>query len=92
MSKYQEYSEVAVAEIEKTIDTYQLIVHNDEVNTFDWVIAALIAVCKHNYEQAEQCAVLVHTRGKYAVKEGSMKQLKPLKDAISERGINATIE
>ncbi|MDA9952702.1 MAG: ATP-dependent Clp protease adaptor ClpS [Chitinophagales bacterium] len=92
MSKYQEDSEVAVAEIEKTIDTYQLIVHNDEVNTFDWVIAALIAVCKHNYEQAEQCAVLVHTRGKYAVKEGSMKQLKPLKDAISERGINATIE
>ena len=92
MSKYQEDSEVAVAEIEKTIDTYQLIVHNDEVHTFDWVIAALIAVCKHNYEQAEQCAVLVHTRGKYAVKEGSMKQLKPLKDAISERGINATIE
>tara|TARA_B100001093_G_C26799831_1_gene1002850 strand:- start:360 stop:638 length:279 start_codon:yes stop_codon:yes gene_type:complete len=92
MNKYQEDSEVAVAEIEKTIDTYQLIVHNDEVNTFDWVIAALIAVCKHNYEQAEQCAVLVHTRGKYAVKEGSMKQLKPLKDAISERGINATIE
>ena len=92
MSKYQEDSEVAVAEIEKTIDTYQLIVHNDEVNTFDYVIAALIAVCKHNYEQAEQCAVLVHTRGKYAVKEGSMKQLKPLKDAISERGINATIE
>jgi ATP-dependent Clp protease adaptor protein ClpS len=92
MSKYQEDSEVDVAEIEKTIDTYQLIVHNDEVNTFDWVIAALIAVCKHNYEQAEQCAVLVHTRGKYAVKEGSMKQLKPLKDAISERGINATIE
>lgn len=92
MSKYQEDSEVAVAEIEKTIDIYQLIVHNDEVNTFDWVIAALIAVCKHNYEQAEQCAVLVHTRGKYAVKEGSMKQLKPLKDAITERGINATIE
>ena len=92
MSEYQENGEVDVAKIEKTIDTYQLIVHNDEVNTIDWVIAALIAVCKHNYEQAEQCAVLVHTRGKYAVKEGSMKQLKPLKDAISERGINATIE
>ena len=92
MTKYQEDFEVDVAEIEKTIDTYQLIVHNDEVNTFDWVISALMAVCKYNYEQAEQCSVLIHTRGKYAVKEGSMKQLKPMKEAIAERGINVTIE
>jgi ATP-dependent Clp protease adaptor protein ClpS len=62
------------------------------VNTFDWVIKALMVVCEHSYEQAEQCAILIHTRGKYAVKEGSLEKLRPMKDAITERGINATIE
>jgi len=70
----------------------QLIVWNDEVNTFDWVIATLIAVCKHTHEQAEQSAMIIHTKGKYAVKEGSYDTLKPMCDAITERGINATVE
>jgi ATP-dependent Clp protease adaptor protein ClpS len=56
------------------------------------VIKALMVVCEHSYEQAEQCAILIHTRGKYAVKEGSLEKLRPMKDAITERGINATIE
>ena len=43
-------------------------------------------------EQAEQCAYLIHNKGKYAVKHGSMDRLRPMKDAITERGINATIE
>ncbi|MFT4968765.1 MAG: ATP-dependent Clp protease adaptor protein ClpS [Chitinophagales bacterium] len=90
MTNYQE--EIDVSEIEKTVDTSQLIIHNDEVNTFDWVIKALMTVCKHRYEQAEQCAIIIHSKGKYAVKEGSLKQLKPMKDAIAERGINVTIE
>lgn len=70
----------------------QLIVWNDEVNTFDWVIETLIEVCKHSQEQAEQCALLIHFQGKYAVKNGSYDDLKPQCDAITERGINATIE
>lgn len=70
----------------------QLIVWNDEVNTFDWVIATLIEVCKHTQEQAEQSAMIIHTKGKYAVKEGSYDTLKPMCDAITERGINATVE
>lgn len=70
----------------------KLIIHNDEVNTFDWVIETLVDVCNHTYEQAEQCAYIIHTKGKYAVKHGSWKKLKPLKDAITDRGINATIE
>jgi ATP-dependent Clp protease adaptor protein ClpS len=70
----------------------QLIVWNDEVNTFEWVIETLIEVCQHQQEQAEQCAMIIHTKGKYAVKEGSYEQLKPLCDAITERGIGATIE
>lgn len=71
---------------------YQLIVWNDEVNTFDWVIETLIEVCNHSYEQAEQCAYLIHFKGKYAVKEGSFDYLKPMCDAITERGIGATVE
>jgi ATP-dependent Clp protease adaptor protein ClpS len=71
---------------------YQIIVWNDEVNTFDWVIETLIEVCGHTEEQAEQCALLIHTQGKYAVKNGSYKELKPKCDAIVERGIGATIE
>lgn len=70
----------------------QLIVWNDEVNTFDWVIETLIEVCHHQQEQAEQCAMIIHTKGKYAVKEGSYEILKPMCDAITERGIGATIE
>ncbi|MEO6329549.1 MAG: ATP-dependent Clp protease adaptor ClpS [Ginsengibacter sp.] len=72
--------------------TCQLIVWNDEINSFDWVIATLILVCNHTNEQAEQSAMIIHTKGKYAVKEGSYEYLKPMCDAITERGIGATIE
>jgi ATP-dependent Clp protease adaptor protein ClpS len=71
---------------------YQLIVWNDEVNTFEWVIETLIEVCGHERIQAEQCAWLIHTCGKYAVKEGDYDTLKPMCDAITERGIGATLE
>lgn len=71
---------------------FQIIVWNDEVNTFAWVIETLIEVCGHTEEQAEQCAMLIHTRGKYAVKNGSYDDLKPQCDAITERGIGATLE
>jgi ATP-dependent Clp protease adaptor protein ClpS len=70
----------------------KLIVWNDEVNSFDWVIETLMEVCGHTEEQAEQCAMIIHFNGKYAVKQGSYKQLKPLCNAITERSINATIE
>ena len=70
----------------------QLIVWNDEVNSFQWVIETLIEVCKHTTEQAEQSAMIIHTKGKYAVKEGSYNTLKPMCDSITERGIGATVE
>ena len=71
---------------------FTLVVWNDEVNTFEWVIETLVEVCKHSTEQAEQCALLIHTQGKYAVKNGDYDSLKPMCDAITERGIGATIE
>ena len=73
-------------------DSCSLIVWNDEVNTFEWVIETLMEVCGHTEQQAEQCSMIIHTKGKYAVKEGSYETLKPQCDAITERGINATIE
>ena len=69
-----------------------LIVWNDEVNTFEWVIETLIDICHHTYEQAEQCAYIIHFQGKYAVKQGSYEELKPMCDAITDRGIGATVE
>ena len=71
---------------------FNLIVWNDEVNTFEWVIETLVAVCGHTPEQAEQCSYFIHFKGKYAVKHGSYEELKPMCDAITERGIGATVE
>ena len=87
--------EESLADVEILTDPeepYSLIVWNDEVNSFDWVIQTLIEVCKHSTEQAEQCAMIIHTQGKYGVKRGSYEELKPMCDAITDRGIGATIE
>ena len=78
--------------LEEVLDVNKLIVHNDEVNTFDWVIETLVDICKHSWEQAEQCSLIIHHKGKAQVKHGSLNDLKPLKDAICDRGIQATIE
>ena len=87
-TKYKEDVEVLTQ-----LDEYcSLIVWNDEVNSFDWVIETLVEVCGHTTEQAEQCAIIIDSKGKYAVKEGSYDLLKPMCDAITERGISATIE
>ena len=72
--------------------TFSLIVWNDNVNTFEWVIETLVEICNHSYEQAEQCAMIIHHQGKYAVKNGTYDFLKPMCDAITDRGIGATIE
>ena len=82
-------------EVDVLVDTEEpcsLIVWNDEVNTFEWVIETLMEVCGHSPEQAEQCAMIIHTQGKYAVKHGLYDDLKPQCDAITDRGIGATIE
>jgi ATP-dependent Clp protease adaptor protein ClpS len=73
-------------------EQFNLIVWNDDINTFDWVIKTLIDICGHEYEQAEQCAMFIHFKGKYAVKSGDFDILKPMCDAITDRGIGATVE
>ena len=76
----------------ETASNYNLIVWNDEVNTFEWVIETLIDVCGHTPEQAEQCSYFIHYKGKYSVKQGEYDELKTMCDAITERGIGATVE
>lgn len=87
-TKYKEENNILTA----TESYCNLIVWNDDVNTFDWVIETLVEVCGHSAEQAEQCAIFIDAKGKYAVKEGAYDILKPQCDAITERGIGATIE
>lgn len=76
----------------ETPDPFQIIVWNDDINTFEWVIETLIEVCGHSPEQAEQCAYIIHYSGKYAVKKGIYEDLKPKCEAILDRGISATLE
>lgn len=69
-----------------------LLLYNDDFNTFDFVTESLIKVCKHDAIQAEQCTYLVHYTGKCVVKNGTFKKLKPLCEALLERGLSAKIE
>ena len=68
-----------------------LVIYNDDYNTFDHVIESLVKVCKHELIQAEQCTWIIHYNGKCAVKEGAMEALLPMRRALSERGIDAKI-
>lgn len=84
-------------EVEMLVETaeqfpFSIVVWNDDFNTFDWVIQSLIEVCGHSAEQAEQCALIIHHNGKYAVKKGSFDDLKPMCEALLDRGISATLE
>ena len=68
-----------------------LILFNDDYNSFDHVINCLVNYCEHNENQAEQCAMLIHLKGKYTVKCGSFEKLKPIKEALQENGLTAII-
>lgn len=69
----------------------ELVVYNDDHNTFDWVIKCFIEICEHSYEQAEQSALIVHFKGKATVRTAPREVLKPMKDALVERGLSAVI-
>ena len=69
-----------------------LILFNDDVNSFTYVIESLIEVCKHNIEQAEQCTYIAHFKGKCDVKRGSIEELKPYKYGLIDKGLTVSIE
>lgn len=83
-------------DVESLLDSIKphnrIVVHNDKYNTFEWVIATFMEVLEHNYYQAEQCAHIIHTKGKCSVKEGEIDLLTPLAAEISNKGLKVTIE
>ncbi|AZA83854.1 Clp protease ClpS [Chryseobacterium lactis] len=87
--KRQYEEEVLV--LDDTDDVYKLVLHNDDVHTFDYVIDSLIEVCKHTLEQAEQCTMLVHYKGKCTVKTGSIDVLKPMHEKLLSRELTSEI-
>lgn len=88
--------EVDVLEaIENEVDSSeiaQLIVYNDDHNSFDWVISTFVEVLGHSAEQSEQLALIIHLKGRAIVKTASYEELKPLKESLIERGLSAEIE
>ena len=77
---------------EGKINECQLMLHNDDVHSFDYVIESLIEVCQMEATQAEQCTYLVHYKGKCDIRRGSFDMLKPFKEGLVDRGLNATID
>ncbi len=88
--KTEEQEEILTEEIKTK--AYNLILYNDDFNTFDHVIGCLISICKHSVEQAEQCTYLVHYKGKCKVKAGSLNQLKPMLEGLTSQGLTAEIK
>ena len=78
--------------LEELVDERNLIVFNDDINTFDHVIDTLVKVCKHTPIQAEQCTFIIHYNGKCTVKAGEFDDLEPMCTAILDRGISAEIQ
>ncbi|MGA0284394.1 MAG: ATP-dependent Clp protease adaptor ClpS [Saprospiraceae bacterium] len=89
-----ELNEVALEQEKDVVGVQvsQLLVYNDDFNTFDWVIQCFMEVCNHTFEQSEQLSLIVHYKGKAVVKTGEFDLLKPMKDALVERGLSAVIE
>ncbi len=69
-----------------------LVLYNDDVNTFDFVIQSLIEICNHEPEQAEQCAMIAHFKGKCSVKAGGYYEIKPMCDEMTFRGLTVAVE
>ena len=87
IEKIQEELDVLIQETKK----HEIVLHNDDVNTFDFVIDSLVSVCDHTLEQAEQCSVLVHYKGKCTVKTGEYKDLEPRCSKLLQLGLSAEI-
>lgn len=78
--------------LEQEDEVYKLVLHNDDVNTFDFVIMCLMEICEHTLEQAEQCTILVHYKGKCTVKTGALEKLKPMNQALLDKGLSSEIQ
>jgi len=87
---YKENTETE--KIDETAKRRELILMNDDFNTFDYVVEALIDVCRHSFEQAVQCTTITHYNGSCEVKKGFYSELRPLKQALIDRKLRAKIK
>lgn len=71
---------------------FKLILHNDDVNSFEWVITCLVKICNHDHQQAEQCAQIVHFNGECDVKRGDYEKLSVMKEKLQNAGLSVTLE
>lgn len=90
MSTREKVEELVLTDTE-TSEAHHLVLYNDDFNTFDHVIYTLIKVCEHSAEQAEQCSLIVHHKGKCTVKSGEIEDLKPRCQALLDAGLSAKI-
>ena len=88
-TKEQIKEDTDLAEIR--VNEHQIVLFNDDVNTFDHVVETLIRVCGHTLEQAEQCSIIVHYKGKCTVKTGSYEELKPRCTQLLQADLSAEI-
>jgi ATP-dependent Clp protease adaptor protein ClpS len=92
MSRVRQKAKPADKNEDLVNESNDLILYNDEVNTFDFVIESLIEVCGHDVEQAEQCALIAHFKGRCSVKSGSYEELKGMMDELTQRKLTAAVE
>lgn len=86
-----EKEKIDISTKSKTEKEYKVVLHNDNVNTFEYVIMLLLLVCGHSMEQAEQCALMVHNVGKCSVKTGTMDDVLPIAEALDKAGLHIQI-
>lgn len=92
MAKHSNKEKLSDSSLFKDKTDQNLILYNDNHNDFEFVIESLMKICGHVHEQATQCTVIAHYKGKSAVKKGVYSQLKPMKTALIEKGLTADIE
>jgi ATP-dependent Clp protease adaptor protein ClpS len=85
-------TEEEVDVLDEVAESFQVILYNDDVNTFDWVIECLVEICEHETLQAEQCALLVHFKGKAVVKSGGLEEMQAICQALCDRSLSAVVE
>lgn len=78
--------------LDELSESFQVLLYNDDVNTFDWVIECLMRICEHDSLQAEQCAMLVHYKGKAVVKKGSLDEMQVICQALCDCELSAVVE
>ena len=93
MSEVEIETDTSIKELlkEALSNTHEIVLFNDDVNTFDHVIDCLVKYCEHSPMQAEQCSYIVHYNGKCSVKKGDLKKLEPINQALNDQQLRAKI-